>query len=60
MKSYIFAKLFSAIICLAYSIVPILGAGSLKESAPFAIGVGISDRIPQQPMDWPLLKTQFN
>ena len=26
----------------------------------FPIGVGVSDRIPERPADWPLLTTQFN
>ncbi len=34
-------------------------AATLKESAPFPIGVGISDRIAAQSADWPLLKAQF-
>lgn len=35
---------------------------SLREAAGerFAIGVGVSDRIPERPEDWPLLTTQFN
>lgn len=34
---------------------------SLREAAAglFTIGVGISDRIPERPADWPLLTTQF-
>jgi endo-1,4-beta-xylanase len=60
MKFTSIRSLLRAVTCLALLIQPVLGAGSLKESAPFAIGVGISDRIPQQPMDWPLLKAQFN
>lgn len=34
---------------------------SLKQAAQglFAIGVGVSDRIPQRPEDWQLLTTQF-
>lgn len=36
-----------------------LGASGLKDAAPFAIGVGISDRIASRPADWPLLKAHF-
>jgi endo-1,4-beta-xylanase len=34
---------------------------SLRDAAAglFTVGVGISDRIPEQPADWPLLTTQF-
>jgi len=46
---------------------PALGADSdsarsLKAAAAgaFAIGVGLSDRIAERPMDWPLLLSQFN
>jgi endo-1,4-beta-xylanase len=37
-------------------------ARSLREAAAgaFAIGVGLSDRIPERPKDWPLLLSQFN
>jgi endo-1,4-beta-xylanase len=34
-------------------------SASLKEAAPFGMGVGIADRIPQRRADWPLLKAQF-
>jgi endo-1,4-beta-xylanase len=34
-------------------------AETLKDVAPFQIGVGISDQIPRRPQDWPLLKSQF-
>jgi endo-1,4-beta-xylanase len=37
----------------------ILRAEGLKDAAPFPVGVGISDRIPQREADWPLLKTHF-
>lgn len=35
---------------------------SLREAASglFAMGVGVSDRIPERPEDWPLLTAQFN
>lgn len=35
---------------------------SLREAAAglFAIGAGISDRIPERPVDWPLLTAQFS
>ena len=34
---------------------------SLREAAAslFTVGVGLSDRIPERPADWPLLTTQF-
>ena len=37
-------------------------APSLREAAAglFPIGVGISDRIPEQPANWPLLLSQFS
>jgi endo-1,4-beta-xylanase len=37
-------------------------AHSLREAAAglFPIGVGISDRIPEQPANWPLLLSQFS
>ena len=37
-------------------------ARSLREAAEglFPIGAGISDRIPDQPQDWPLLTAQFS
>lgn len=34
-------------------------AQTLKEAAPFPIGVGIHDRIFSRPDDWPLLTAQF-
>jgi endo-1,4-beta-xylanase len=45
---------------LFLSHIPGLVGSTLKESASFAIGVGISDRIAERPLDWPLLKAQFN
>lgn len=35
---------------------------TLREAAAglFTIGVGVSDRIPERPNDWPLLTAQFN
>src|SRR5438270_3299671 len=39
---------------------PSLAAESLKQSAPFPVGVGISDRIASRPEDWPLLKREFS
>ncbi|MGZ8939427.1 MAG: endo-1,4-beta-xylanase [Limisphaerales bacterium] len=44
---------------LFFSCLTSLAASTLKD-APFAVGVGISDRIPQKPLDWPLLKAQFS
>jgi endo-1,4-beta-xylanase len=35
-------------------------ADSLKQATPWASGVGISDRIPDRPEDWPLLTKQFS
>ena len=37
-----------------------LAAESLRELAPFAVGVGISDQIAKRPQDWPLLKREFS
>ncbi len=55
------------IIAAILSALPGFGAGpdstrSLRKAAEgvFLIGVGLSDRIPQRPMDWPLLLSQFN
>jgi endo-1,4-beta-xylanase len=48
-------KLFVAVFCS----VGCFAAQTLKDAAPFPIGVGISDRIPQQPANWALLKSQF-
>lgn len=48
------------LVLLALSPVALRAADSLKAVAPFAIGAGISDRIAQQPADWPLLKTHFS
>jgi endo-1,4-beta-xylanase len=36
-----------------------LGAESLKEAAPFAMGVGVNDRVFERPKDWGLLTSQF-
>jgi endo-1,4-beta-xylanase len=46
-------------VAIAFLVVNVLGAETLKSVAPFSIGVGISDRIPERTMDWPLLKSQF-
>ncbi len=35
-------------------------AATLKEKAPFPIGVGLTDRIATSPADWDLLKSQFS
>lgn len=48
------------IITLASPLVICSRAQGLKDIAPFPVGVGISDRIPNRPEDWPLLKAQFN
>jgi endo-1,4-beta-xylanase len=48
---------------------PVLNSGfsaealvTLRDSARglFTIGVGINDRVPERPVDWPLLKAQFS
>lgn len=53
--------LFALLLCVGLQAV---GAepNSLKEAAAglFPMGVGISDRIPARPADWPLLTAQFN
>ena len=51
-----FFSLFATFFLCAVTTVP----ATLKESAPFPIGAGISDRIANRPEDWPLLKAQFN
>lgn len=35
------------------------GAETLRTAAPFPMGVGIRDRVFEQPQDWPLLTSQF-
>jgi endo-1,4-beta-xylanase len=35
-------------------------AATLKDAAPFPIGVAVSDRIASTPADWPLLLSQFS
>ena len=49
------------------SALPMFGAEpdatrSLRQASAgvFTIGVGLSDRIPERPKDWPLLLSQFN
>lgn len=34
-------------------------AQTLREASPWASGVGLADRIPERPADWPLLTAQF-
>lgn len=34
-------------------------AQTLRQASPWASGVGLSDRIPERPEDWPLLTAQF-
>jgi endo-1,4-beta-xylanase len=36
-----------------------LPAETLRQATPWLSGVGVSDRIPERPADWPLLNTQF-
>lgn len=38
----------------------VFGADTLRQATPWPSGVGISDRIPDRPADWPLLKAQFS
>lgn len=35
-------------------------AQTLRQASPWASGVGLADRIPDRPADWPLLTTQFS
>jgi endo-1,4-beta-xylanase len=35
-------------------------AQTLRQVSPWASGVGLADRIPDRPADWPLLTTQFS
>jgi endo-1,4-beta-xylanase len=35
------------------------GADTLKDASPFPMGVGIHDRVYEQPDDWPLLTSHF-
>jgi endo-1,4-beta-xylanase len=44
---------------LLLSLITVAAGETLKDVAPFAVGVGISDQIPRRPRDWPLLKSQF-
>ena len=46
----------TSLLLLGHSLYP----AALKEAAPFGIGVGISDRIPERRQDWALLTSQFN
>src|SRR5687767_1518733 len=36
------------------------GAETLKQAAPFPVGVGIHDQISERREDWPLLTSQFS
>ena len=38
----------------------IASARTLRQASPWAAGVGLADRIPERPADWPLLTTQFS
>ena len=35
-------------------------AQTLRQASPWASGVGLADRIPERPADWPLLTAQFS
>ena len=35
-------------------------AQTLRQASPWASGVGLADRIPDRPADWPLLTAQFS
>ena len=35
-------------------------AQTLRQASPWASGVGLADRIPDRPADWPLLTSQFS
>jgi endo-1,4-beta-xylanase len=48
--------LFLALVAVRLSV----AAESLRQSAPFPVGVGISDGIASRPGDWPLLKREFS
>jgi len=51
--------LVETLFCLVLAPAP-LAADSLRKLAPFPVGVGISDQIPNRPRDWPLLKREFS
>jgi len=38
----------------------VVSGQSLRQSSPWAAGVGLADRIPDRPADWNLLTTQFS
>ena len=48
------------LLILKFGTVLCFGAETLKDVAPFAVGVGIHDRIFGRPADWALLKAQFS
>lgn len=48
-----------AFLSLVLALVSAAAGETLKDVAPFPIGVGISDQIPRRQQDWPLLKSQF-
>jgi len=47
------------LLCLV-TVADIASAQSLRRASPWAAGVGIADRIPDRPADWPLLTAQFS
>lgn len=47
------------LLCLV-TVADIASAQSLRQASPWAAGVGIADRIPDRPADWPLLTAQFS
>jgi endo-1,4-beta-xylanase len=50
------------LVALLLSAVPLPGHGAdtLKNASPFPMGVGIHDRVFEQPNDWPLLTAHFS
>ncbi len=47
------------VLALVLSVVRV-SAQTLRQASPWAAGVGLADRIPDRPEDWPLLTTQFS
>jgi endo-1,4-beta-xylanase len=48
------------LLVLHFGILICSGAETLKQAAPFPVGVGIHDQISERPTDWPLLTSQFS
>jgi endo-1,4-beta-xylanase len=51
---------FRILIALQLALLACPGADTLKEAAPFPVGVGIHDRVFERPDDWPLLTSHFD